>query len=102
MRDLAAAADIPEGGVKVVAAGALSGALCKVAGAIYAVENRCSHDDGPLGEGDLEGFAIMCPRHGAKFDVRNGEVLRMPAAFPCRTFPVKIENGRVLAEVPPS
>lgn len=100
--DLAAVAEIPEGGIKVVQAGEVSVALCKVEGRVYALENKCSHDDGPLGEGALEGFAIMCPRHGARFDVRNGEVLRMPAAFPCRAFPVTIEAGRVFVEVPAS
>lgn len=102
MIDLAAESEIPEGGIKIVQAGEISVALCKVEGQVYAVENKCSHDDGPLGEGDLEGYAIICPRHGAKFDVRNGEVLRMPAAFPCRAFSVKVEGGRVFAEVPPA
>ena len=95
---LAAEAEVAEGKAVVREVGDLKIALCRAEGKIYAIEDRCSHDDGPLGEGDLEGCIIMCPRHGAKFDIRTGEVVRMPAAFPCRTFPVKVEGGKVLVE----
>jgi 3-phenylpropionate/trans-cinnamate dioxygenase ferredoxin subunit len=87
--------DIPEGEVRVVVANGRRVALCRVEGRLYAVEDVCTHDDGPLGEGRLHGCAIECPRHGARFDVRTGEVLRMPAAYPVRTFPVRIEGGDV-------
>lgn len=74
-------------------------ALCKVGATLYAIEDICSHDEGPLGEGRMDGHAIECPRHGARFDVRDGSVLRMPAAFPIRTFPVHEENGEVYVEI---
>lgn len=93
------ASDVAEGEAKVVKANGLEVALCKVEGRIYCVENKCSHDDGPLGEGLLDGYAIVCPRHGARFDVRTGEVLRMPAAFPCRAFAVKTKGDAVLVDV---
>jgi len=93
------AADVAEGTAKVVKANGFEVALCKVQGTVYCVENKCSHDDGPLGEGELDGYAIVCPRHGARFDVRTGEVLRMPAAFPCRVFAVKTEGDAVLVDV---
>lgn len=93
---VARVSDVPEGAVRVVVANGSRIALCKVDGRLYAVEDVCSHDDGPLGEGRLHGAAIECPRHGARFDVRTGEVLRMPAAYPVRTFPVKIEGEQVL------
>ncbi len=96
---VASVADIPEGEAKVVAVGDLHVALCKVNGEIFAIEDLCSHDDGPLGEGTLVGTTIECPRHGARFDVRTGEVSRMPAAFPVRTFPVKTEDGQVLIQM---
>jgi len=73
--------------------------LSRVDGKIYAVEDLCTHDDGPLGEGVLEGFEIECPRHGARFDVRTGAVCRMPAVAPVSSFPVKVENGHVLVEL---
>lgn len=63
---------------------------CVAAGEVYAVEDTCSHDDGPLGQGKLEGGVIECPRHGARFDVRTGEAIRMPAASPIDTFPARI------------
>ena len=66
-------------------------------GDFYALEDRCSHDDGPLCEGDFEcddGVAI-CPRHGANIDIRTGRALTLPAVSPVRTFPVRVEDGIV-------
>jgi len=57
----------------------MSVVLFNIAGDVYALEDRCTHDDGPLGEGELEGYEIVCPRHGAKCDVRNGQALSRPA-----------------------
>ena len=74
-------------------------AICRVDGKLYAIEDICTHDDGPLGEGFLDGCEIECPRHGARFDVRTGPATRMPAAAPVRTFPLKVEDGEVLVEV---
>lgn len=73
--------------------------LCRVDGKIYAIEDICTHDDGPLGLGELDGCEIECPRHGARFDVRTGEVRRMPAIAPIASFPVRIEEGDVLVEL---
>lgn len=72
--------------------------LARVGGALHAVEDRCSHDDGPLGEGGLEGCELVCPRHGARFDVRDGRALRMPAVAAILSVPVKEEGGRVLVD----
>lgn len=69
--------------------------VCRIAGRYYAVEDRCSHDDGPLGDGTLEGERVICPRHGAAFDVATGAALSMPAVVPIRTFQVKVEDGAV-------
>jgi 3-phenylpropionate/trans-cinnamate dioxygenase ferredoxin subunit len=82
--------DIPDGG---------SVAVCNADGKLYAVEDVCTHDGGPLGEGILEGCAIECPRHGAQFDIRTGEVLRAPAYLPIRTFPARAENGAIQVEI---
>jgi len=68
--------------------------LCRVSdGEVYAIEDSCSHDDGPLGEGKLEEDVIECPRHGARFDVRTGAAVRMPAATPIETYPARISDG---------
>jgi 3-phenylpropionate/trans-cinnamate dioxygenase ferredoxin subunit len=73
--------------------------VCRIAGRYYAVEDRCSHDDGPLGEGFVHEGAIVCPRHGARFDIASGAALSMPAVTPIRTFPVKVEAGAVFVRV---
>jgi 3-phenylpropionate/trans-cinnamate dioxygenase ferredoxin component len=96
---LAAVDDIPPGEVRVFETDYERVAVCNVNGAFYAIEDLCTHDDGPLGEGTLDGSAILCPRHGALFDVRTGAVLRAPAVTPVRTYPLKVEDGRILVEV---
>lgn len=91
--------EIPEGEARVFHLEYCRVAVCRVEGHLYAIEDVCSHDNGPLGEGCLRGYEIECPRHGARFDVRTGAVTRMPAVAPVPAYPVKIENGRVWVEV---
>ena len=91
--------DVPPGRVVVVEVGDEDVALCNVGGKIYAVANVCTHDDGPLGEGYLLGDEIECPRHGARFDVRSGEVKSLPAIVPIPTFAVKIAGDDILVDV---
>jgi 3-phenylpropionate/trans-cinnamate dioxygenase ferredoxin component len=67
---------------------------------LYAVEDRCTHDGEPLEGGEIGGCEIICPRHGSRFDLRSGEALTPPAYEPLRTFPVRVEQGRVLVEAP--
>jgi 3-phenylpropionate/trans-cinnamate dioxygenase ferredoxin subunit len=74
-------------------------ALCNVGGEIYAVANVCTHDGGPLGEGHLLGDEIECPRHGARFNVRTGQVKSLPAIIPIPIFKVKVEGDDILVEV---
>ncbi len=93
------ASDFTPGIIRVVTAGDLRVAVVESEGAYYAVEDRCTHDDGPLGEGVLEGGRLRCPRHGALFDVRTGAAVRMPAVTPVRTFPVRVEGESVFVEV---
>jgi 3-phenylpropionate/trans-cinnamate dioxygenase ferredoxin subunit len=81
--------------VKVVSVGGEQIALANVDGSLFAIEDRCSHDDGPLGEGRLHGGQIECPRHGARFDVKSGRPLCLPAVVPVRTYPVKVEGDEV-------
>jgi 3-phenylpropionate/trans-cinnamate dioxygenase ferredoxin subunit len=69
------------------------------AGHFYAIDDVCTHDGGPLSDGKLEGFTIACPRHGAKFDVRNGAALTMPATQPTVAHEVKIEGDAVLVRL---
>lgn len=73
----------------------MSVVLFNIAGDVYAIEDRCTHDDGPLGEGELEGYEIVCPRHGARFDVRDGRALSLPAIEPTRYFPIRIVDNQI-------
>ena len=65
-------------------------------GTWHAIENVCTHDWNPLDEGELKDGCIECPRHGAKFDVKTGEATQLPAYRPVDTYPVKIEDGKVI------
>jgi 3-phenylpropionate/trans-cinnamate dioxygenase ferredoxin subunit len=71
-----------------------------VAGGLYAIADLCSHDDGPLGDGDLEGYEIICPRHGARFDVRTGKVLTLPAVVDISAYPVRVKDGQIEIGLP--
>ncbi|MBI3962123.1 MAG: non-heme iron oxygenase ferredoxin subunit [Deinococcus sp.] len=88
--------DLAPGQVKLVEVGERWVALFNVGGQFYAIEDRCTHDDGPLAEGMLDGHVIMCPRHGATFDVRTGAALTFPAVTPVPAHEVKIEGDAVL------
>ena len=74
-------------------------ALFQVGGKFYALDDVCTHDGGPLAEGQLCGYEIACPRHGAKFDIRDGQALTMPATQPTRSHEVKVEGGDVFVRL---
>ena len=74
-------------------------ALCNVEGEYHAVEDVCTHDGGPLDQGELDGDEIECPRHGARFCVKTGKALCLPAIVGLRVFPVKLEGNAVLVEI---
>ena len=98
--------ELPPGTMKLVPAGEISVGVYNVEGELYAIEDRCSHDDGPLVEGDWEpddGLGrpvVVCPRHGARFDIRTGQPLTLPATEPVDTYPVRVEDGFVRVDVP--
>lgn len=73
-------------------------ALYNVSGTYYATEDVCTHDGGPLADGELKDNEIICPRHGARFDVRTGKALCMPAFTPVNTYPVQIQGNDILIE----
>lgn len=92
--------ELPAGRAVIVEVGDEDIALCNVSGEVFAVANLCTHDQGPLGEGYLDGGEIECPRHGARFDVRTGEVKVLPAIVPIPTFEVRIEGDEVWVDLP--
>jgi nitrite reductase/ring-hydroxylating ferredoxin subunit len=91
--------DLLPGTGKVVEADGRSIALFNVAGTFYAIDNACTHEGGPLGEGELAAEVVTCPWHGAKFNVKTGAVLEPPAREGVQSFPVKIQGNDVLAEL---
>lgn len=94
--------DLPPGEVKIVRAGNLAIGVFNVNGRLCAIEDRCSHDDGPLAEGefDADEGIVTCPRHGAQFDVCSGRPRTLPAYIPVDTFPVRVADGLVVVEIP--
>ena len=92
-------ADVPDGTAKAVTVGDRDIAICNADGRICAIDNICTHDEGSLDEGELDGFEIECPIHGARFDVRTGEVTEAPAFLPVDTFPVRVEGEDIQVEV---
>jgi 3-phenylpropionate/trans-cinnamate dioxygenase ferredoxin subunit len=100
--DVGPADELPSNSVKIVNAGSITIGVYNLNGEFFALEDRCSHDDGPLCEGDFDpetGCAI-CPRHGANIDIRSGVPRTLPATQPVDTFPVRVEDGTVKVEVP--
>jgi 3-phenylpropionate/trans-cinnamate dioxygenase ferredoxin component len=87
------------GEAKVVMPRGLRLALANVDGEYYAIDDVCTHDGGPLGQGELVGDEIECPRHGAMFSVRTGKAMTLPAILPVKTYPVKVEGNDILVEL---
>lgn len=87
--------EIPPGAHKTIDIKDVLIAVFNLDGRLYAIEDVCTHDGGILTGGSVEGHVITCPRHGAQFDIRNGEVLREPAYEPVATFPVRIHEGMI-------
>jgi 3-phenylpropionate/trans-cinnamate dioxygenase ferredoxin component len=99
--DVCPVEELPPGEVKIVRAGEISIGVYNADGELYAIEDRCSHDDGPLAEGDWEPeeLVVICPRHGSRFDIRSGKALSLPAYLPVETFPVRVVDGVVKVTV---
>ncbi len=96
--------EIPVNGAKVVFVNEEPIAVFRVGDdEFYAVADTCSHDEASLAEGELvDRYVVECPRHGAWFDIRTGKALRMPAVYPIRTFPVRVEGDEVFVEWTPA
>ena len=99
--DVCPVEELPPDEVKIVHAGLISVGVYNLDGEYYAIEDRCSHDDGPLCEGDWDEDTcrVVCPRHGSAFDLRTGRPMSLPAFEPVETYPVTVEDGIVRVEV---
>jgi 3-phenylpropionate/trans-cinnamate dioxygenase ferredoxin subunit len=96
------AEELPAGTMRLVPAGSLTVGVYNCNGSLYAIEDRCSHDDGPLCEGDWEPepCVVVCPRHGSRFDLQTGIPMTLPAFEAVPTFPVSQRDGMVVLEIP--
>ena len=94
--------ELPDGSMRLVAADGLTIGLYHCQGKLHAIEDRCTHDDGPLceGEWDAAGCQVVCPRHGSRFDLRTGAALTLPAYLPVATYPVRVrDDGMIVIDV---
>lgn len=96
---VASVAELPDPGKTVVEVEDQLVALIRVNGQFFAIDDVCTHDGGPLAEGELCGYEIACPRHGAKFDVRDGRALTLPATRPTKAHEVKVEGNDVFVRL---
>ena len=93
--DVARVDEFPPGQRRIINVDDVLIAVFNLDGQFYAIEDVCTHDGGPLAEGQVEGDQVICPRHGARFCIKTGETLSPPAYEPVATFPVRVENGVV-------
>jgi len=98
--DIGPASELPPGGRLFVEIAGKPLVIFNIAGELFSIADVCSHDEGPVGEGELEGYNITCPRHGAQFDVRTGQVTQMPAVVDIPSYPVRVVSGTIQLGLP--
>jgi len=98
--EIAPVDDLPNGERLFVDIGDTPVVIFNIAGKLFAIGDVCTHDDGPLGDGDIEGFNVACPRHGAEFDVRTGKTVSMPAVVDIPAYPVQARDGKIFIGMP--
>ena len=96
---VASTSEIGPGQAKIVDVKGKQIALFNVGGEYLAIDNMCTHEEASLAEGEIVGFEVTCPLHGAKFDVRSGEVLGPPAYDDVARYPVRVSEGDVEVDV---
>jgi 3-phenylpropionate/trans-cinnamate dioxygenase ferredoxin subunit len=92
--------EVPDGRPEVFDVDDRKIAVYRIGGAYYAIDDICTHDGGPLAEGDVEGDEVVCPRHGARFSIKTGAALSFPAITPVDTYPVRVEGEDLLVGLP--
>ncbi len=91
---------IPNGERLFVELGGKSIVLFNLAGKLFAIGDVCSHDNGPVGDGEIEENEIICPRHGARFDIRTGKATSLPAVVDIPSYPVREKDGMIEIGIP--
>ncbi len=94
------ASDIPEGERLVLEINNLPIVIFNVSGELMATGDLCSHDEGPIGDGDIDGDQIVCPRHGARFDLHTGKALTLPAVEGIPVYPIQIVDDFIEIGIP--
>lgn len=98
--EIASETELPNGERLFVEVEGLPIVIFNIAGHYFAIGDVCSHDNGPLGDGMLDGHLVVCPRHGAEFDIRNGKAITLPAVVDIPAFPVRVAAGMIEIGVP--
>jgi 3-phenylpropionate/trans-cinnamate dioxygenase ferredoxin subunit len=92
--------EVPLGGAEVFVVEDRQIAVYRLPDGYYAIDDICTHDGGPLAEGEVEGDQVICPRHGARFSIKTGAALTFPAITPVETYPVRVEGDELLVGLP--
>jgi len=92
--------ELPSGERKLIDVDGMPIVVFNIAGEYFAIADVCSHDSGPVGEGEVEGMQIECPRHGARFELRTGKVLSLPAVVDIPAYPVRVEGDEIQIGLP--
>lgn len=98
--EIAPASELPNGERLFVDLGDKPIVIFNIAGQYYAIGDVCTHDDGALGDGLIEGNNVVCPRHGAEFDIRTGQAVQMPAVVDIPAYPVEVRDGILFVGIP--
>jgi len=98
--EIAPASELPNGERLFLEVEGKAIVIFNIADQFFAIGDICTHDDGPLGDGDLEGLNIVCPRHGGEFDVQTGKAVQMPAVVDIPAYPVKVVDGMIQVGLP--
>lgn len=92
--------DVPQGGAEVFPVDGRRIAVYRLEDGYYAIDDICTHDGGPLAEGEVEGDEVICPRHGARFSIKTGAALTFPAVTPVDRYPVRVEGDDLFVGLP--
>jgi 3-phenylpropionate/trans-cinnamate dioxygenase ferredoxin subunit len=98
--DIGTANELDNGDRLFVEIDGLAIVVFNILGQLFAIGDVCSHDDGPLGDGELNGHEVICPRHGAKFDVQTGKAISLPAVVNIPSYPVRVRDGQIEVGLP--
>ncbi|HSM70575.1 MAG TPA: non-heme iron oxygenase ferredoxin subunit [Anaerolineales bacterium] len=98
--EIAPVSELPNGERLFLEVGDRAIVIFNIADQFFAIGDICTHDDGPLGDGELEGFNIVCPRHGAEFDVKTGKAVQLPAVVDIPAYPVQVRDETIFLGIP--